>query len=361
MTQQDHTPHHDQGQDPEGLELQDESGAQTGRAEADLHPRERRARARKGPLRRGLGAVMDQGWAFFHPPEASWKAPGEDRIQDRFQAMVAWIDAHRGGRALAALVVVILALAAAFVFLLAAGAILNGDGEPAAGGQTSRVASSAAAVKASQLPSASTSPTGESGDQGGSDEAGAAKDDPSGSVASKAVLKAINEDTGLVRNREADQEDPLVTGARFLRAMRTVDTTKSSVQDWRDARDSFTDGGFGGVVQDWDVAGESDATSNAVVTWAGMDAGLHEGRGVAPGFDYGADAEAGTHLVQVAMRLERSVKAGEDRVDTPAGALMEAVVVCPPARDGQRCVVTSWAATPKDFVAHSAIQWESAS
>lgn len=356
MTQHDHTPHHDQGQDPEGLELQDESGAQAGHADEDLHPRARRARARKGPLRRGLGVVMDQGWAFFHPPDASWKAPGEDRIQDRFQAIAAWIDAHRGGRALAALVVVILALAAAFVFLLAAGAILNG-GESGAAAETTQVDSSTGVAEAGDLPSVGTASPGDSTGQGASGETGEPKD-AQALVASKAVLKTINEDTGLVRNREADQEDPLVTGARFLRAMRTVDTTKSSVQDWRDARDSFTDGGFGGVVQDWDVAGQAEATSNAVVTWAGMDAGLHEGRGVAPGFDYGADTEAGTHLVQVAMRLERSVKAGEDRVDTPSGALMEAVVVCPPARDGQRCVVTSWAATPKDFVAHSATRWE---
>lgn len=312
-----------------------------GEAEADAPDGEPVRRRRRGLIGRGL----DVGWAFFHPPAAAWKVPGEDQVVARVRQAQTRL---RRSRALS-MVVGVGAVLVAVVMLLVVWALWS-NGQSAADGDTGGSPGSAV----SSSPSVSALPTGT---ESTAESAAADSGEPSGVVASSADLKRINEDKDLVRARGAEDDDALVTGARFARSLRTVDTRASTPGEWADARDSFLAQPVGTGQQDWGPAGDEKSVSVAAVAWARMDAAIGE-RGVAPDFPFGSEVEPGTHLVQVSMRLQRSVEAGGSRLDTPSGALMEVVVVCPPAGDVDRCVVSSWAEEPAGFVAETETRWD---
>ncbi|KAA9394160.1 hypothetical protein FCK90_08565 [Kocuria coralli] len=301
-----------------------------------------------GRARRGM-------WAFFHPPQATWTAPGEQRLRAAGGRWVERMNASPGMRlvvAAAALVVVIAVAVAGWAVVRQD----SGPSTPAPAGSHSGEPS--ASGTAEQLPGAESTENGSGPAEGESGEVEA--EEPVGQTADEAALDRINEDEDLVVSRVEDEQDPLVTGARFLRSIRTVDTRDTEPAQWYEARDSFLASSQEGQQTDWGEAGDQEASSNAVVSWAEMDAALEAGRGVAPDFAYGPQEVPGTHLVQVGVRLEREITAGDQRLDTPSGALLEAVVVCPPFEGVDRCVVTDWSEEPSGFTGLSDEAWEPA-
>lgn len=303
--------------------------------------------SRRGPVTRSRDGV----WAFFHPPAAAWSAPGEQQARSAGKKLTGRLERSRGLQ-----VAVAAGAVAVVVALIVAGWALWRPG-PEAGEAGPGAESSAAAPsseEAEELPGADAPAPGDPAVE----EQPAETAEPAGEVADGDTLERINEEEDLVSSRAEDEQDPLVTGARFLRSLRTADTQAVEPADWYEARDSFVAKPTGGGQTDWGEAGERAAVSNAVVSWAEMDAGLEDGRGVAPEFPFGPEAAPGTHLVQAGMRLEREISAGDEQLDTPSGALFEAVVVCPPAGSVDRCVVTDWAEEPSGFVALADEAWE---
>ncbi|ROZ61623.1 hypothetical protein EDL96_12765 [Kocuria soli] len=254
--------------------------------------------------------------------------------------------------AVAAGAVIMMVLVIAVVWALARpGEPAEGPTPAPEGGQESSASS-----EPDQLPGSGTGSEAEQG-ASGPDET-AAESEPSGESADEATLEEINAGDGLVSARAEHADDPLVTGARFLRSLRTTDTTSDEVSEWYAARDSFLAEEQPGAQEDWGEAGEQEAVSSAEISWTEMDAAIEDGRGIAPEFPYGPEAQPGTHLVQVGMRLEREITAGDETVSTPSGALMEAVVVCPPAEGVDQCVVTRWSEEPGGFTALMDESWE---
>lgn len=298
--------------------------------------------------------VREGVWAFFHPPAAGWDAPGEQRARASGERVRQRLESSAGLRiatALVALVVVALIIIAAWAAWRPSTPEPTGDETPQA-------------VEPSVEPSGVESLPG-GGDVPGDDEAGesssaaeTAPAEPVGESADDETLERINDGDDLVASRADEEQDPLVTGARFLRSLRTVDTATDEPADWYEARDSFLAESQAGAQTDWGEAGEQEADSNAVISWAEMDAAIEDGRGIAPDFEFGPQVAPGTHLVQVGMRLEREITAGDERIETPSGALMEAVVVCPPAQGVDRCVVTDWSEEPAGFVSRTDEAWE---
>lgn len=305
--------------------------------------------------RRGRRRSRSRGtaWAFFHPPAAQWSAPGEERARSMLGRISERMQASAGLRAaVAAGAVVVMVLVVVF------GWALTRPGDESAessGGASARPEASTEEAE-DRLPGSQ----GVAEAEGPDSEASAEESELSGREADEAALEEINDGDGLITARDDDADDPLVTGARFLRALRSVDTTSDEVGDWYAARDSFLAEGQTGRQEDWGEAGEEEAVSEAEISWAEMDAAITDGRGIAPGFPFGPEVEPGTHLVQVGMRLDREITVNGETVQTPSGALMEAVVVCPPAEGVDRCVVTKWAEEPTDFVSADERAWEPA-
>lgn len=298
------------------------------------------------------GVFRRQAWEFFHPPQARWSAPGERRARSAATRFSKSLERSRGKQVAvgaAALVLVV-------VMCVGTWALLRPDTEPAAPAPEDSGQSEASEPKPS-LPGSESDDRGAT--SGPAAQAGEAEEpEPSGREADGAALKEINAGDGLVTAREEDAEDPLLTGARFLRSLRSTDTTSDSVEDWYAARDSFLSESQAGRQSDWGEAGEQGAVSSAEVSWGELDAAIEDGRGVAPDFEFGPEVQPGTHLVQVGMRLDRHITVEGDEVQTPSGALMEAVVVCPPADGVDRCVVTRWAEEPSEFVNLTDEAWE---
>lgn len=298
------------------------------------------------------GMIRRQVWEFFHPPQARWSAPGEHRARGAATRLSKSLERSRGKQ----LAVGAAALLLVFVMCVGTWALLRPDADPAAPAPEESGQSETSEPKPSL-------PGGESGARGATSgtaaQAGEAEEpERSGREADGAALKEINAGDGLVTARAEDAEDPLLTGARFLRSLRSTDTTSDSVEDWYAARDSFLAEPQTGRQPDWGEAGEQGAVSSAEVSWAELDAAIEDGRGIAPEFEFGPEAQPGTHLVQVGMRLDRHITVDGDEVQTPSGALMEAVVVCPPADGVDRCVVTRWAEEPSEFVNLADEAWE---
>ncbi|MCY1684022.1 hypothetical protein [Kocuria sp. SL71] len=303
----------------------------------------RRGRRRSRP--RGVA------WGFFHPPAARWSAPGEDRARSLLGRISERMQASAGLRVAVAVGAVLV-----MVLVVALGWALTRPGQDAAEPSAEAPASSQASADEPEVQLPGSQADVEADEPGA--ENSAAEPELSGREADEAALEEINDGDGLVTARDDDADDPMVTGARFLRALRSVDTTSDEVGDWYAARDSFLSEGRTGRQEDWGEAGEQEAVSEAEVSWAEMDAAITDGRGIAPDFPFGPEAEPGTHLVQVGMRLDREVTVDGTTVQTPSGALMEAVVVCPPAEGVDRCVVTDWAEEPTDFVGADDQAWE---
>lgn len=287
-------------------------------------------------------------WAFWHPPEASWSAPGEKSVREA---------GERAQQRLERSAVLRVAVAAGALLLmglvLGAGWMLSrptGEESPAPAVESTE-ATESASEEAPRLP-------GAAGGEGADEPEESATAEPAGQEADEETLERINDGDGLITAGEDHADDPLVTGARFLRSLRTVDTTTDEVSDWYTARDSFLADDQTGMQEDWGEAGEQRAVSEAEISWAEMDAAIEDGRGIAPSFAYGPEVTPGTHLVQVGMRLDREITAGGETVETPSGALMEAVVVCPPATGVERCVVTDWGEEPSEFVSSRDESWE---
>lgn len=303
----------------------------------------------RGPVAR----VREGVWAFFHPAPVQWSAPGEQQARSAGQKLAGRLERSRGLQLAVAAVAVVVVVAV----IVAGWALWRSSPEPAGSGPSPESSAGAPTSEpAQELPGADAQAPGDPLAEEQPVEAA----EPAGEVADDDALERINEDDGLVSSRAEEEQDPLVTGARFLRSLRTVDTQAVDPAEWYEARDSFLAEPSGGMQEDWGEAGERAAVSNAVVSWAEMDAGIEDGRGVAPDFPFGAEAAPGTHLVQVGMRLEREISAGDEQLDTPSGALLEAVVVCPPAGDVGRCVVTDWAEEPSSFVGLADEEWEPA-
>lgn len=295
------------------------------------------------------GMIRQQTWEFFHPPQARWTAPGEQRARSTAARLSQALERSRGKQ----LLVGVAALVLVIVMCVGTWAVLRPDGEPAA----EESGQSETSEPKQALPGGSSGAQEEASGQ--AEPAGeASQPEPSGREADEAALKEINAGDGLVTARDEDADDPLLTGARFLRSLRSTDTTSDSVGDWYEARDSFLPESQAGRQTDWGEAGEQGAVSSAEVSWAEMDSAIEDGRGVAPEFEFGPEAQPGTHLVQVGMRLDRHITVDGDEVQTPSGALMEAVVVCPPAEGVDRCVVTRWAEEPSEFVNLADEAWE---
>lgn len=312
----------------------------TAPAEGESQP----SRSRRGRRRRH-GLV----WEFFHPEPAAWDAPGERKAKTGADRLKQRMDQSPGLRTAVAIGTLLL------VGLLAVSgwALTRPGGDSDQGASSSSSSESAEAEdEAAELPGEAEGGASAEGDRGSSEEP-----ESSGQAADEAALDRINEGDGLVRARAEDSDDPLVTGARFLRSLRSTDTTSDSVEDWYAARDSFLSESQTGAQEDWGAAGEREAVSSAEVSWAEMDAAIVDGRGIAPDFTFGPEAEPGTHLVQVGMRLDRQISVDGEEVETPSGALMEAVVVCPPAEGVDRCVVTRWAEEPAGFTASMDDSW----
>lgn len=344
--------HTEHGADDEFLDAegQDQVGPETDEAteNVDASEHDEEQSRRPGGRRRRRGAV----WAFFHPPEAAWAAPGERQVRSAGDRLTQRLGRSRGlAAAVAAGAVIVMVLV-----LVVGWALSRPSDEPGASPDLAATAEASTQGEAEQLPG-SQGQSGAGGEKTGPD-AGPEQPEPSGQSADEATLERINAGEGLVTARAQDEEDPLVTGARFLRSLRSTDTTSDEVSDWYAARDSFLAEGQPGTLTDWGEAGEKDAVSAAEISWAEMDATIEDGRGIAPDFPYGEAAQPGTHLVQVGMRLDRQVSAGNETVDTPSGALMEAVVVCPPAAGVDRCVVTRWAEEPAGFTGLRDESWE---
>lgn len=301
---------------------------------------------------KGPGMVRRQAWAFFHPPQARWTAPGEQRLRGVAAQASQGLERSRGKQ----IAVGVAALVLVLVMCVGAWALLRPEADPAAPAPEES-GQAEASPSAQALPDSSADDRDASSD-GPEQDGGTAQPEPLGREADRAALKEINAGDGLVTARDEDADDPLLTGARFLRSLRSTDTTSDSVEDWYAARDSFLPESQAGRQTDWGEAGEQSAVSAAEVSWAEMDAAIEDGRGIAPGFEFGPEAQPGTHLVQVGMRLDRHITVDGDEVQTPSGALMEAVVVCPPAEGVERCVVTRWAEEPSEFVNLTDEAWE---
>lgn len=306
--------------------------------------------------RRGRRRSRTRGvtWAFFHPPAAKWSAPGEDRVRSKLALLSERMQNSAGLRvAIGVGAVLVMALVVALGWAptrsheepTESPAGSSASSEPSADEPEVHLPGSQADVEADESSAASR----------------AAEPELSGREADEAAMGEINDGDGLITARDDDADDPLVTGARFLRALRSVDTTSDEVGDWYAARDSFLSEGQTGRQEAWGEAGEKEAVSEAEISWAEMDAAITDGRGIAPEFPFGPEVEPGTHLVQVGMRLDREITVNGETVQTPSGALMEAVVVCPPAEGVDRCVVTDWAEEPTDFVSADEQAWEPAS
>lgn len=298
------------------------------------------------------GVIRRHAREFFHPPQARWNAPGEDRARGAATRLSKSLERSRGRQfavGAAALVLVV-------VMCLGAWALLRPDSEPAVPAPEEFGQSETSTPKQA-LPGEASDDRGEAAGEAAQDGE-VEESQPSGREADEAALKEINAGDGLVTARDEDAQDPLLMGARFLRSLRSTDTTSDSVEDWYAARDSFLVESQAGRQSDWGAAGEQGAVSLAEVSWAEMDAAIEDGRGIAPDFEFGPGAQAGTHLVQVGMRLDRHITVDGDEVQTPSGALMEAVVVCPPADGVDRCVVTRWAEEPSGFVNLTDEAWE---
>lgn len=322
-------------------------------------PEDVRDKGADGPLpssepRRGRkrlrAAVRNVAYDFTHPPVARWSAPGEDQVRSRAQRMTEAMDRSPGLR----VAVVMGTLVVLGVLGVLAWQLLF---KPVGDAQLADQLSETQQVLPSQGESAeATKPQPKKSGK-------AAKTmEPVGKVADASALTRINDNHGssVVSARVEDADDPLVTGARFLRSLRTVDTASDKVEDWYQARDSFLAGASGGGQSGWGDAGEEGAISNAEVSWARMDSAIADERGLAPTFPYGPQVQEGSHLVQIGMRLNRSVAHTGGRLDTPSGALMEAVVMCPPATGEDRCVVTNCAESPADFVGEREGSWKAA-
>lgn len=322
-----------------GSEIEPED---TGAAEGESQQRRSRRRRRR---RHGLV------WEFFHPGPATWDAPGERKAKTGVDRLKQRMDQSPGLRtavAIGTLLLVCILAVSGWALTRAGGD--SDQGSPAPASASSEPAE--AEDDAAELPGEAKSGAAAEGGRGSSEEPV-----QSGREADEAALEQINEGDGLVRARAEDSDDPLVTGARFLRSLRSTDTTSDSVEDWYAARDSFLSESQTGAQEDWGAAGEREAVSSAEVSWAEMDAAIVDGRGIAPDFAFGPEAEPGTHLVQVGMRLDRQISVDGEEVETPSGALMEAVVVCPPAEGVDRCVVTRWAEEPAGFTASMDDSW----
>lgn len=311
--------------------------------EQELRPRRVRGRRRAG---RGVRGVV---WEFFHPPAAAWSAPGEGRVRSVASRLAGRMERSRGLSAAVAVGAV-----GMVVVLFVAGWVLSRPSGEAPSPTSSSASTEEETAGPGELPGrAGTAAAGAGGEAGGEDEA-----ELSGQEADEATLDRINAGDGLITARDGDADDPLVTGARFLRSLRSTDTTSDSVEDWYAARDSFLAEPQAGRQTDWGEAGQMEAVSSAQVSWAEMDAAISQGRGIAPEFEFGPEVAPGTHLVQVGMRLDQSRTAGDETVEVPSGALMEAVVVCPPAEGVERCVVTRWSEEPAGFTASMDDSWE---
>lgn len=298
------------------------------------------------------GMIRRQAWEFFHPPQARWSAPGEHRARGAVTGLSKSLERSRGKQ----LAVGAAALLLVIVMCVGTWALLRPDAEPAVPAHEESGQSETSEPKQA-LPGSGSSYRGAT--SGAAAQAGEAEEpERSGREADGAALKEINAGDGLVTARDEDAEDPLLTGARFLRSLRSTDTTSDSVGDWYEARDSFLPESQAGRQTDWGEAGEQGAVSSAEVSWAEMDSAIEDGRGIAPEFEFGPEAQPGTHLVQVGMRLDRHITVDGDEVQTPSGGLMEAVVVCPPAEGVDRCVVTRWAEEPSEFVNLADEAWE---
>lgn len=298
------------------------------------------------------GMIRRHAWEFFHPPQARWSAPGEHRARGAATRLSKGLERSRGKQIAVGAAALVLVL----VMCVGTWALLRPGSEPAAPAPEESGQSETSTPKQA-LPGEASNDRGEvAGEaaQGGE----AQEPEPSGREADEAALKEINSGDGLVTARDEDAQDPLLMGARFLRSLRSTDTTSDSVENWYAARDSFLIAPQTGRQSDWGEAGDQGAVSSAEVSWAEMDAAIEDGRGIAPDFAFGPEVQAGTHLVQVGMRLDRHITVDGDEVQTPSGALMEAVVVCPPADGVDRCVVTRWAEEPSGFVHLSDEAWE---
>ena len=297
------------------------------------------------------GMVRRQLWAFFHPPQARWAAPGEQRVRRVAARASQGLERSRGKQ----IAVGVAALVLVIVMCVGAWSLLRPEADPAA--PAPEESGQAEVTTSPQALPDSSADERDAASEEPAQEGEAAQPELSGREADRAALKEINAGDGLVTARDEDADDPLLTGARFLRTLRSTDTTSDSVEDWYAARDSFLPESQAGRQTDWGEAGEQGAVSSAEVSWAEMDAAIEDGRGIAPEFEFGPEAQPGTHLVQVGMRLDRHITVDGDEVQTPSGALMEAVVVCPPAEGVDRCVVTRWAETPAGFTASMDESW----
>lgn len=173
------------------------------------------------------GMVGRQAWEFFHPPHARWTAPGEQRARSTAARLSQGLERSRGKQ----VVVGVAALVLVIVMCVGTWAVLRPDGEPAAG----ESGQSETSEPKQALPGGSSGAQEEASGQ--AEPAGeASQPEPSGREADEAALKEINAGDGLVTARDEDADDPLVTGARFLRSLRSTDTTSDSVEDWYEAR-----------------------------------------------------------------------------------------------------------------------------
>lgn len=333
--------------------MRDENDETTGAPDPEPEPEATESAGDEQPTRGNRpGMVRRQAWEFFHPPQARWTAPGEQRARSAASRMSQALERSRGRQ----IAVGVAALLLVVVMCLGTWALLRPDADPAAPAPEESGQAETSEPKQA-LPG--SSPDGADLPSGEAEQAGqVAQPEPSGREADEAALKEINDGDGLISAREEDAGDPMLTGARFLRALRSTDTTSDSVGDWYAARDSFLPESQAGRQEDWGEAGEQEAVSSAEVSWAEMDAAIEDGRGIAPEFEFGPEVEPGTHLVQVGMRLDRQITVDGEEVQTPSGALMEAVVVCPPAEGVDRCVVTRWAEEPSEFVSLTDEAWE---
>lgn len=331
----------EQGSD-RAVENELDAGGETN-SKQGLRPRRGRGRRRAG---RGVRGVV---WEFFHPPAAEWLAPGESRARSLAARLAGRMKRSRGLSAAVAVGAVALVVA----LFVAGWALSRPSGEAPAPASPSSSSTEEEAAGPEELPGGA----GTAAEGAGGEAAAAGVAELSGQEADAKTLDRINAGDGLITARAEDADDPLVTGARFLRSLRSTDTTSDSVVDWYSARDSFLAQSQTGAQEDWGAAGEQEAVSSAEVSWAEMDAAIIDGRGIAPEFEYGPEVEPGTHLVQVGMRLDRQITVDGDEVQVPSGALMEAVVVCPPAGGVDRCVVTRWAEEPAGFSASMDESW----
>lgn len=341
-----HSEHDNEQESDRTVDDEMDAGGETSsqQQEQELRPRRVRGRRRAG---RGVRGVV---WEFFHPPAAAWSAPGEGRVRSVASRLAGRMERSRGLSA----AVAVGAVALVAVLFVAGWAVSRPSGEA----PSPPTSSSSSTVEETAGPGELPGRSGAAGEGAGGE---AASDDEaalSGQEADEATLDRINAGDGLISARAGDADDPLVTSARFLRSLRSTDTTSDSVEDWYAARDSFLAEPQAGRQTDWGEAGQKEAVSSAEISWAEMDAAISQGRGIAPEFAFGPEVAPGTHLVQVGMRLDQSRTAGDETVEVPSGALMEAVVVCPPAEGVDRCVVTRWSEEPAGFTASMDEAWE---